>query len=128
MMLLSSTVPEMSQQDTNPDIQVSIIHASVRNVVRAICLLQVKLQIVIIQIFICKCRPYNVQICIILHTEIFWRVFLNPLKWQSKKEEGEYGTEERRHEKHVGGKLLYYLKNISCTSCIPAIYVWPYPL
>jgi hypothetical protein len=60
MMLPSSTVREMFQQDTNKDFQVATIHFSVRNLVRAIA--NFKLQIATIKIFISTCRPYNVQL------------------------------------------------------------------
>jgi hypothetical protein len=50
----------MFQQDTNRDFQVAGLHFSVINIDHAIA--NFKFQIVTIKIFICTCRPYNVQI------------------------------------------------------------------
>jgi hypothetical protein len=56
----SSTVWEMSQQDTNIDFQVAIIHFPVRNIVRTIAYF--KLHIVTLQIFGLYMSPVQIRI------------------------------------------------------------------
>ncbi len=63
------TFREMFQQDTNRDFQNATIHFSSKNIVRAIA--NFKLLIATIKIFICTCRPYNVQIRILAYWYFF---------------------------------------------------------